>query len=290
VHPWCDLDDQKTSGHPTPKEIAMKVGAGNISLEVDELGTGEPALVFLHYWGGSRRTWTKVMDGLKDTYRCVAYDQRGWGGSDAPAEGYALADLAEDALSLIEAMGLRKYVLVGHSMGGKVAQLVASRRPEGLMGLVLVAPAPPTPVHFPEPMREQQVHAYDSRENVLQAIAFLTARPPAAEIVEQIVEDSLSGSPGAKFAWPAETIAEDISAEVSRIATPTLVLAGEHDRIDSVEQHRREVLPRILDSRLEVIAGSGHLSPIDEPEQLIAAISRFVGTLAASAEPAAVER
>jgi 3-oxoadipate enol-lactonase len=109
----------------------MKVRAGNISLEVEEQGTGEPALVFLHYWGGSRRTWTKVMDGLKNNYRCVAYDQRGWGGSDAPAEGYALADLAEDALSLIAAMGLRRYVLVGHSMGGKVAQLVASRRGAG---------------------------------------------------------------------------------------------------------------------------------------------------------------
>jgi 3-oxoadipate enol-lactonase len=57
--------------------------------------------------------------------------------------------------------------------------------------------------------------------------------------------------------------------------------------VDSVEQHRREVLPRIHGSRLEVIAGSGHLSPIDEPEQLIASISRFMKTLAV--EPAAVQ-
>jgi pimeloyl-ACP methyl ester carboxylesterase len=114
----------------------MRVRAGDLSLNVEEQGVeeqgmGEPVLVFLHYWGGSRRTWSKVIDGLKDNYRCVAYDQRGWGGSDAPAEGYTLSDLAKDALSLIEAMGLRRYVLVGHSMGGKVAQLVASRNPEG---------------------------------------------------------------------------------------------------------------------------------------------------------------
>lgn len=259
--------------------MGMRVEAGKLFLNVEEYGSGEPALVFLHYWGGSLRTWSKVIDGLKGSFRCVAYDQRGWGASDAPAEGYSISDLANDAAALMEAMGIEKYVLVGHSMGGKVAQLVALRKPDGLMGLVLVAPAPPTPVHFPEPMREQQVHAYDSRENVLQAIAFLTARPPAAEIVEQIVEDSLRGSPGAKLAWPTKAIAEDISVEVARIAVPTLVLAGENDRLDSVEQHRREILPRISGSRLEVIAGSGHLSPIDEPEQLAATISRFVETL-----------
>jgi pimeloyl-ACP methyl ester carboxylesterase len=257
----------------------MIVHAGNVSLNVDERGSGEPALIFLHYWGGSRRTWNRVIDSVKDSFRCIAYDQRGWGESDAPVESYSVSDLADDASSLIKALGIQRYVLVGHSMGGKVVQLVASRNPVGLIGLVLVAPAPPTPVHFPEPMREQQIHAYDSRENVLQAIAFLTARPPAPEIVEQIVEDSLRGSPGAKVAWPTQAITEDISAEVSKIAVPTLVLAGEHDRVDSVEQHRREILPGISGSRLEVIVGSGHLSPIDEPEQVAAAILRFAGTL-----------
>jgi len=254
----------------------MKYTIGNLSLNVEENGVGEPALVFLHYWGGTHRTWNGVIDRLKDTYRCVAYDSRGWGKSDAPASGYSIADLADDASSLIQALGLTKYVLVGHSMGGKVAQLLASRNPIGLVGLILVAPATPTPTHFPEEALQQQLHAYDNRETVVQTIGFLSAKTPSPEILEQLVEDSLSGSPAATIAWPTSGIVEDISSEVYKISIPTLVLAGERDNLDSVEQHRREVLPRITGARLEIIARSGHLIPIDEAEQLAVAIRWFV--------------
>jgi 3-oxoadipate enol-lactonase len=193
--------------------------------------------------------------------------------------GQALTDLADEALSLIEKLGIKTYVLVGHSLGGKISQLVASRNPKGLKGLILVAPAPPTPMHFPEEMRETQIHAYDNRENVLQAIGVLTARTPSAEIVEQIVEDSMSGSREATMAFPTSLIFEDISAAVSKINVPTLVLAGELDKVDSIEQHKREVVARISGARLEVIAGSGHLLPVDEPVQLAQHIARFVQTL-----------
>ncbi len=257
----------------------MNCTIGNLSLNIQEKGVGEPALVFLHYWGGSHRSWNGVIARLADTFRCVAYDSRGWGKSEAPASGYSIADLADDASSLIQTLGLTEYVLVGHSMGGKVAQLVASRNPIGLVGLILVAPATPTPTHFPEEALQQQLHAYDNRETVVQTIGFLSAKIPCPEVLEQIVEDSLSGSPAATIAWPMSGIVEDISSEVSKIAVPTLVLAGELDNLDSVEQHRREVLPRIASAQLEVIAGSGHLIPIDEPEQLAFAISRFVSQL-----------
>jgi pimeloyl-ACP methyl ester carboxylesterase len=124
----------------------------------------------------------------------VAYDARGWGQSDKAPASYKLADLADEVLSLVKVLGLKGYVHVAHSFGGKIAQLVASRRPKGLLGLVLVAPAPPTPLRLPDEMRETQIHAYDNRENVLQTIRFLTAHTPSPEIVEQIIEDSMSGS------------------------------------------------------------------------------------------------
>lgn len=252
---------------------------GGLSIHLEDQGVGELALVFLHYWGGTSRTWSRVIDSLKGDFRCIAYDQRGWGKSDKPSEGYALSDLADEAQSLIKAKGLTKYVLVGHSMGGKISQLLASRRPAGLVALILVAPAPPTPVHFPDAAREQQIHAYDNRETALQAIGFLTARLPASEIIEQIVEDSLGGSNEAKLAWPTAAILEDISSRVGNISVPTLILAGENDMVDSIEQHRGEVVPRIPNARLEVIRKSGHLSPIDEPEQLAVVIREFLSAL-----------
>ena len=114
-----------------------------LSIHAEEHGTGEPALVFLHYWGGTSRTWRQVTAELEGQFKTVAYDARGWGKSDKTLAGYKLADLAVEALSLVNTLGIKQYVLVGHSMGGKVAQLIASRRPEGLVGLILAAPAQP---------------------------------------------------------------------------------------------------------------------------------------------------
>lgn len=208
-----------------------------------------------------------------------AYDMRGWGKSDAPQNGYSIADLASEAASLMQSLRLTNFILIGHSMGGKVAQLFASRRPLRLVGLILAAPAKPTPTRFSEEMRQQQIHAYDSRENVIQTVAFLSARTPSHEILEQIVEDSLAGSPGAKLAWPTSAIMEDMSNEVPKIKMPTLIVAGGEDRLDPVEQHRSEVLPRIPKQRMEILTESGHLIPIDEPDQLAAIIQRFATPL-----------
>ena len=168
-----------------------KLSARELSFKVLDIGSGEPALLFLHYWGGSARTWHAVTQQLLTDFRCVAYDQRGWGGSDAPPQGYSIRDLAFDAREIIGALGLKRFVLVGHSMGGKVAQLLASQRPAGLEKLILVAPATPTPQNISDFAKEAQLHAYDNRANALQAVEFLTARPPSEEIREQILADNL---------------------------------------------------------------------------------------------------
>jgi 3-oxoadipate enol-lactonase len=117
-------------------------------------------------------------------------------------------------------------------MGGKVAQYLASQRPEGLEGLVLVAPATPTPQNLPEPAKQAQLHAYDNRENALNAMAFLTAFSPSDALREQILSDNFAGAPQARLAWPTSSAYEDISAIVGNIAVPTLILAGDQDRVD----------------------------------------------------------
>jgi 3-oxoadipate enol-lactonase len=128
----------------------MRIKAGDLTFNVSDTGSGDPTLVFLHYWGGSARTWRAVTSQFSGEFRCVAYDQRGWGTSDAPSDGSSIGDLAADATNLIHSLKIDRYVLVGHSMGGKVAQLLASQQPDGLKGLVLVPPATPTPQNIPE--------------------------------------------------------------------------------------------------------------------------------------------
>jgi len=254
----------------------MKIVSNGVQLHVEQRGAGAPALVFLHYWGGSSHTWRHVIDALALSHRTIALDQRGWGRSPAATTGYALEDLANDAQAVINELDLESYILVGHSMGGKVSQLLASRRPRGLIGLVLVAPAPPSPMAVPLDVRQGMVHAYDTRESIIATVKQVLAPGGLApEDLEAVITDSLAGAPAAKKAWPLEGSQEDISAALSRINVPVLVVSGEDDRVDPPAVLRRELLSRISQAQLVVLPGVGHLSPLEAPAQLATIITAF---------------
>jgi uncharacterized protein (TIGR02246 family) len=258
----------------------MEIRSNGTRIHVREQGSGEMALVFLHYWGGSSRTWDGVAGELSERYRIVATDHRGWGDSEAPEDGYRIADLAADAEGVIAALGLQRYVLVGHSMGGKVAQLIASRRPGGLEGLVLVAPTPPSPMVLSDEQRATMVGAYQSRESIEWVVDHvLTAQPLDAARREQVVIDSLKGAPQAKAAWPNVAMREDMTAAVTSIDVPTIVISGEHDQVDRVETLQAELLPRIAHAVMHVLPGTGHLSPLEAPADVAQIIARFVGAI-----------
>ena len=255
----------------------MMIGANGIELHVEQLGAGGPALVFFHYWGGSSRTWRHVVDALSPDYRTVAIDQRGWGKSASPPAGYALSDLADDVLAVVDALHLESYLLVGHSMGGKVAQLAASRRPRGLRGLVLVAPAPPTPLALPLDARQGMVHAYDSHESIVATVQQVLAPGGLSDgDLETVIADSLAGALQAKSAWPLATSQEDITADLPKIDVPVIVISGEHDRVDPPEVLLRELLPRIPQAKLVALPGVGHLLPLEAPAELAHVIKAFV--------------
>jgi pimeloyl-ACP methyl ester carboxylesterase len=266
----------------------MNIASNGIRIHAEEQGRGELALVFLHYWGGSSRTWRHVTTALASSYRTVAVDHRGWGQSDAPLGGYGLEDLAADALGVIEALDLKSYILVGHSMGGKVAQLLASRHPEGLAGLVLVAPSPPSPMAMPVEARERMANAYSSRQAVEMTLDHvLTTKPLSAEDREQVIADSLGGSPQAKAAWPRYTSQEDITGPAAAIDAPTLVIAGELDRVDSVDTLKVELMPLIPQAVLKVLPGTGHLSMLETPQAVTRLIEAFARSLRGATSPSA---
>lgn len=263
-----------------PEENSMRQGmsvpvSNAKSAEVDVRGgrlpvwtqPGEPVtLVFLHIWGGSHRTFTPVIARLASGCAVVSYDHRGWGKARDLPGPYGLSELADDALAVIAGLGISQYVLVGHSMGGKVAQLAASRRPEGLAALALIAPAPPRPA-VDAGMAEALTHAFDSRATIGDALAYmLTEKPLPPDLREQMIDDGLAGSREAQLAWPRGGITMDISAATRAIEVPVQVLAGRQDRVDPPESLEANLLPFIPGARMTVIEGTGHLSPLEVPE------------------------
>jgi pimeloyl-ACP methyl ester carboxylesterase len=261
----------------TMRQVNVRGGQLPVRVQAGE----SPALVFLHYWGGSHRTFAPVIARLASGCAVVSYDHRGWGAARDLPGPYRIGQLADDVLDVVRELGLSRYVLAGHSMGGKVAQLAASRRPEGLAGLVLIAPAPPRPAVDAQ-AADALSHAYDSRATVSDALQHvLTYRPLPAGLREQVITDSLAaGADDARLAWPLHGITEDITAAASAIEVPVQVLAGEHDQVEPPASLEASLLPVIPGARMTVIEGTGHLSPLEVPGQVAGQIDQFASSTA----------
>jgi pimeloyl-ACP methyl ester carboxylesterase len=240
---------------------------------------GPTALVFLHYWGGSRRTFAPVIASLSSKCTVVVYDQRGWGAARDLPGPYGIDQLADDVIDIVRELGIGRYVLVGHSMGGKVAQLAASRNPEGLAGVILIAPAPPLPTVDADTAQSRS-QAYDSRESISEALQrALTYRPLAAGLREQVITDSLASNPDALLAWPLHGMTQNITDAAGLIKVPVKVLAGRHDLVDPPASLEADLLPVIPGARMTVLDGTGHLSPLEVPDRVANEIDQFVASV-----------
>jgi pimeloyl-ACP methyl ester carboxylesterase len=119
-----------------------KTSRGEIAFTVVTPHPDNPALIFVHDWGCTSRIWKEVVKHL-GAFRCITYDQRGWGRTQ-PANGfsYTLDILSGDVSALARQLNGKEFVLVAHGIGGRVALRFAERKPVGLAGLVLIACAP----------------------------------------------------------------------------------------------------------------------------------------------------
>jgi len=256
--------------------------------------TYTPTFFFVHFWGGSSNTYSSLIRALSPFFPTVALNLRGWGGSSGPDEAgaYKITDFASDVEFVIKTLGLPSIILVGHSMGGKVAEAVAGRHmlPTGVLkGLALLAPALPGPMSFPDAkMKEMQLHAFDSAENAEVVIRTILLAPENLvsnnRLVKSTVEDALCGNKWAKAAWPNYGMAEDITNLFGCIDVDVLVLVGEKDRVEPAERMQREIVDK-LNSRpdrkvtMVVIQGSGHLLPAEKPNEVARSLKKFAENL-----------
>ena len=105
-------------------------------------GQGDLTFVLMHYLGGSHRTWFPTLPYLDRFHRCVALNTPGFGDAAGIEGGYDVSAMADQVDATIRGLDLDQCILVGHSMTGKVAVALASRKPNYLRGLVLVGPSP----------------------------------------------------------------------------------------------------------------------------------------------------
>lgn len=248
-----------------------------------KLSSEDPSLVFLHYYGGSPATWAPLLNQPAfEELHVVCYHARGWTPSTGPPKPgtYGIEAMSSDLSAILSANDLDNssagFVLVGHSMGAKVAQhYAASVASPRLKGLVLVAPAPLRGLDLPAEAKRQQAAAYQSAEGaqfVLNHV--LTAGPGTLTEDEMVtcVGDSLRGNEWAKKAWPEYASGEDYEDLMDRIGVPTLVLRGDKD----FERNIVGSMGLNLGWVNREVENCGHLIPLEQPKILGKEILAFL--------------
>ena len=97
----------------------------------------------------------------------------------------------------------------------------------------------------------------------------------SAPLKAQIAQDSRAGAEAARTEWPLRGIAEDITEHTRMISVPALVIAGEHDHVEPVDVLRRNLVPYLSGAQFAVIPNTGHLIPLEAPDELANAITTF---------------
>lgn len=248
---------------------------GELRLALERIGSGPRHVLFVHGWISSRRMWYDVARRLDpQAFTLHLLDVRGCGASDRPREGHALAEYASDVRCALDAMP-EPVTLVGHSMGGKLAQYVACEGHARIERLILAAPGTAGSIAISAQHRAMALHAYGHRDRIERFQRAAMRRPIEPEVMERIVEDALVAAYDHWIGWYDGGRAEPFADRLSQIAVPVLAIAGSGDPLVSVSRIKRDVVERIAGALFVMLRDAGHNLPIETPEDLAEAVRRF---------------
>ena len=271
----------------------LSVDGGTIAYE--SAGSSGPLVVLAHGIGDSRRAYRFITPALVQAgYRVVAVDIRGCGDSSAVWDGYSRTDVAGDLIALVEHLG-GPAVVVGHSISGGAATIVAAREPALVTALVELAPF----------TRQQKVEVGDLRVAAFRRGALRLARAGFLGSVPAWLSYLQGAYPGPKPAdWDArlgeievmlresgrmkalqkmvQSSPADAGAALGQVRCPVLVVEGSADPDWAHPQVEGEAIVAALApglGRLEMIEGAGHYPHVQFPAQVVAAVLAFLGGL-----------
>jgi pimeloyl-ACP methyl ester carboxylesterase len=259
-----------------------------------------PPLLILHGSGNAHsRSWDHVAAALTDLYRVIVPDLRGHGeSSSAPVPQYTWQAFLEDALRLMDALGLSEAVLCGHSFGGRIAYMLASQHPKRVTQLVIVEADPL------DPKIEEAAPAIETYATVEDAVVEAYKRQPYANKdtlrheVEHGLKQLVDGqwtwrmdpamqvafgrgqlSPGTKLEWPA----------LAQIQCPTALIAGTHSlmkggsmRIPDIAEKMARTIPNC---KLIEIPEASHDLPNENPTYFISALRTYLTETPSATDP-----
>ena len=251
----------------------MFLDVNGVRLHAVVFGNGPRTLVATGGWTGSWEVWEEPFELLTAAgWRCIAYDHRGSGESPVDPDLITVEAMAEDAIGVLDALGVESCVLAGESMGGAIAQYAAERHPDRFSGLVLVAPASTGRAEGPSEFAAACRADYPA---AVQAFVDRCVPEPDSDHVRKWGRDILLRAEPEQAArllemWQDEAVG---AVDPRRIGALTLIVHGTEDVIVPIEQGRSlaELIP---DAELVVLDGVGHVPTMTRANDVAAAISR----------------
>ena len=269
--------------------------ADGLSLRLLDWSDDGVPMLFLHGFGNEARIWDDLIPAVAPHYRCLALDMRGHGQSDWDTERrYDHASMARDVESVLAHLGIERCVLVGHSMGGRVAMRFAGSHPERLAGLILIDAGPDLDFRGVARIRDDAQSAPDAFASVQQYELVLARAYPlgSPDAIRRMAEHSLRRHPDGRFVpcmdgafrlerdgesaerW-AEAESEALWAALGKVTCPALVVRGAASDVLAPETAERMAEQALAHGTLAVVAQAGHSVMIDNPGGLRAAVERF---------------
>jgi pimeloyl-ACP methyl ester carboxylesterase len=253
----------------------MQIRVNEFSMVYEQKGQGLP-VILVHGFPLDHTIWEPTVWEMHSESRIILPDLRGFGLSDAPQGVYTMQQMADDLLGLMDALGLEKAVLAGHSMGGYAALAFARAYPQRLAGFALICS------HAAADTPEQRANRYAQAEEVLR----IGPKPLADRMTPQLSADHqyhaevyriiLRNKP-AGLAGALQGMAErgDSTDLLPSIAVPSLVVAGQDDPFIPAER-ARALAGALPNAELLELPGAGHLAMMEKPVEVASALDKLV--------------
>lgn len=262
-----------------------KVRVRGIEMAYDDEGKGA-AIVLLHGYPLNRSMWRSQVEALRDRYRVITPDLRGFGETGAVQDEPAtMREMAEDVGALMDELDIRRFTLGGLSMGGYVALAFYRSYPLRVRNLILADTRPQADTDEARENRERQAQQAlrEGMEGIADSMLPKLLAPKTLNERKDIVEElraMMTGTDprGAAAALRGMMQRQDQTNLLPRILAPTLIIVGSLDQptplVDAELMHKE-----IRGSRLEVMEGAGHVSNLERPEEFNRALRDFLDSL-----------
>lgn len=260
-----------------------EISTNDMKMYYEEHGSGDPLVLIAGYTCDSSH-WESILEGLSSKFHVLIFDNRGTGRSTSLDVPYSIETLAEDCKALTQALGWKKFHVLGHSMGGAIAQTFAVKFPEIIKKVVLsntfikIKPVQAAALQFFLDLRKQGVDPAIQLRGILPWIfsnEFCSSKKRLEGVIEILMNHPYPQSFVGQKRQLEALLAFDSRAWVKEISVPALVVGGAED-ILTPHSDGEELAEKISGSALYTFPHMGHDPLHENPEQYVQVVSEFL--------------